>query len=76
MFKIIIIAPDYEAILRVRRRDCAPSVELLRRFRLTCIPALLVQRRLRWFGHSARRPVVDAGSTRPGRMPTHVQVSK
>ncbi len=57
MFKIIIIAPDYEAILRVRRRDCAPSVELLRRLLLTCLPALLVQRRLRWFGHAARRPV-------------------
>ncbi len=41
-------------ILRVRRRDCVPSVELRRRLSLTCI--LLVQRRLRWFGHAARRP--------------------
>ncbi len=43
-------------ILRVRRRDCVPSVELCRRLCLTSIPALLVQRRLRWFGHAARRP--------------------
>ncbi len=43
-------------ILRVRRRDCVPSVELRRRLCLTRIPALLVQRRLRWFGHAARRP--------------------
>ncbi len=43
-------------ILRVRPRDCVPSVELRRRLFLTCIPALLVQRRLRWFGHAARRP--------------------
>ncbi len=43
-------------ILRVRRRDCVPSVKLHRRLCLTSIPALLVQRRLRWFGHAARRP--------------------
>ncbi len=43
-------------ILRVRRRDCVPSVELRRRLSLTSIPALLVQKRLRWFGHAARRP--------------------
>ncbi len=43
-------------ILRVRRRDCVPSVELRRRLCLTSIAALLVQRRLRWFGHAARRP--------------------
>ncbi len=43
-------------ILRVRRRDCVPSVELRRRLSLTGIPALLVQRRLRRFGHAARRP--------------------
>ncbi len=42
-------------ILGVRRRDCVSSVELRRRFRLTGISALLVQRRLRWFGHAARR---------------------
>ncbi len=42
-------------ILRVRRRDCVPSVELRHRLCLTSIPALLVQRRLRWFGHCARR---------------------
>ncbi len=43
-------------ILRERRRDCVPSVELRRRLSLTSIPALLVQRRLPWFGHAARRP--------------------
>ncbi len=43
-------------ILCVRRRDCVPSVELRHRLCLTSIPALLVQRRLRWFGHAARRP--------------------
>ncbi len=43
-------------ILRVRRRVCVSSVELRRRLSLTSIPALLVQRRLRWFGHAARRP--------------------
>ncbi len=43
-------------ILRVRHRDCVPSVELRRRLCLTSIPALLVQRRLRWFGHAARHP--------------------
>ncbi len=43
-------------ILRIRRRDCVPFVKLRRRLCLTRIPALLVQRRLRWFGHAARRP--------------------
>ncbi len=43
-------------ILRVRRRDCVPSVELRRRLCLTSTPTLLMQRRLRWFGHAARRP--------------------
>ncbi len=40
-------------ILRRRRRDCAPSVVLRR---LTCMPKLLVQRGLLWFGHATRRP--------------------
>ncbi len=43
-------------ILRVRRRDCVPSVELRHRLCQTSIPALLVQRRFRWCGHAARRP--------------------
>ncbi len=43
-------------ILRLRRRDCVPSVELRRRMCLTSKAALLVQRRLRWFGHAARLP--------------------
>ncbi len=43
-------------ILRVRRRDFVQSEELRRRLRLASISALLVPRRLRWFGHPARRP--------------------
>ncbi len=43
-------------ILRVRRRDGVPSVDLRRRLCLTSIPTLLVKRRLHWFGHAARRP--------------------
>ncbi len=43
-------------ILRVRHRNCVPSVELCRGLCLTSISALLVQRRLRWFGHAARHP--------------------
>ncbi len=43
-------------ILRVRRRDCIPLVELRRRPCPASIPALFVQRRLRWFGHAAKRP--------------------
>ncbi len=43
-------------ILHVRRRDCVPSVELRRRLCLANKPELLVQRKLRWFGHAARRP--------------------
>ncbi len=42
-------------ILRVRHIDCVPSMELRRRLCLTSIPALLVQRRLRWFGHVPHR---------------------
>ncbi len=48
-------------ILHVRHWDCGPSVELRHRLYLTSIPALLVQRRLRWFGHAARW--ADQGST-------------
>ncbi len=59
-------------ILTVRRRDCVPSVELRRRLCLTSIPALLVQRRLRWFGYAARRPegelIKDLLLTTPPRM--------
>ncbi len=43
-------------ILRVRHIDCVSSVELHRRLCLTGLPALLVQRRPRWFGHAASRP--------------------
>ncbi len=34
-------------------------MELRRRLCLTSIPALLVQRKLHWFGHAARRPEVE-----------------
>ncbi len=43
-------------ILHVRGRDCVPSVKLLRRLSFASIMARLVQIRLRWFGHAARRP--------------------
>ncbi len=46
-------------ILHVRGGDCVPSVELRRRLHLTSMPAQLVQRRLRWFGHTVRRPVCE-----------------
>ncbi len=42
-------------ILRARRRDCVPSVEMRRHLCITSKPALLVQRRLHWFGNAARR---------------------
>ncbi len=43
-------------ILRVRRRDGVPSMELRRSLCLTSMPARLVQRSLPWFGHAARSP--------------------
>ncbi len=46
-------------ILHVRRRDCVPSVTLCRHLRLTSKPALFVQRRLRWFGHAAKRTEIE-----------------
>ncbi len=45
-------------ILRVRCRGCVPSVELRRHLCLKNIPVLLVQRRLRWFGHD--RELINA----------------
>ncbi len=53
---------DNESIHRIqhaKRRDWVPKVELRRRLCLASTPALLVQRRLRWFGHAARRPEVE-----------------
>ncbi len=41
-------------ILHMRSRDWVPWVELWRRLCLTRTPVLVVQRRLRWFGHAAR----------------------
>ncbi len=46
----------YATNLGNRDRDCVPSVELCHRLCLTSLPALHVQRRLRRFGHAARRP--------------------
>ncbi len=43
-------------ILRVRRGNCAPSVDRRLRLGLTSNLALLVQRRLCLFGHAAIRP--------------------
>ncbi len=47
---------DIDSIRRIRRRDRVPFVELRHHLRLTSAPILLMQRRLRWFGHAARRP--------------------
>ncbi len=47
---------DNGSILHVMRRDCATLMKLRRSLCLTSILALLLQRRLRWFGHDARRP--------------------
>ncbi len=52
----VFVNDSIRRILSVRRRDCMPSVELRRRLCLTRIPALLVQRRPRWFGHAVRPP--------------------
>ncbi len=40
----------------VRRRNCVPSVDRRLRHCLVSILALLVQRRLRWFGHAVINP--------------------
>ncbi len=42
-------------IERCNRRDRVPCAVLRKRLRLPTLPALLLQRRLRWFGHAARR---------------------
>ena len=43
-------------ILRVRRIDHVPVITLRRTCHLISVPSLLLQRRLRWFGHVSRRP--------------------
>ncbi len=43
-------------IPHVRCRHCVSTAELRRRLRLTSILAQLIQGKLRWFGHVARRP--------------------
>ncbi len=47
--------------------DCVPSVELRHRLCLTSIPALLVQRRLRWFGRSEGELIKDLLHPTPPR---------
>ncbi len=60
-------------ILRVRRRGCVPSVELRHRLYLTRIPALLVQRRLHWFGHAATTIKADLEPISGPRVLGHVR---
>ncbi len=67
--KMMLVVLDNGSIRRMpyaRRRDCASTVELQRRLRLTSISPQLVQRRLLRFWHGARRPeaslVVKASS--------------
>ncbi len=43
-------------ILGYRRQDRIPCVALRHRLHLRALPPVLLQRRLRWFGHAARRP--------------------
>ncbi len=42
-------------IERCDRRDRVPRAVLRQRLQLPTLPALLLQHRLRWFGHAARR---------------------
>ncbi len=53
---VVFVNDSTRRILRLGRRGCVPSMELRRRLCLTRMPALLVQRRLRWFGQADRRP--------------------
>ena len=45
------------SILHYRRLDRVPTATLRQRLSLRPLPSVLLQRRLRWFGHAARRPV-------------------
>ncbi len=42
-------------LLRCCRRDRVPCASLLQRCSLHALPSVLLQRRLRWFGHASRR---------------------
>ncbi len=51
---------DNDCLRRIigrRRRDRVPCDVLRHQFHLRALPPTLSQRRLRWFGHAARRPV-------------------
>ncbi len=61
----------FHRILHVRHRDCVPSVKLRRRLHLTIMLAQLVQRRLRWFVHAARRPEGELIKDLPLPTPPH-----
>ncbi len=54
---------DIRCILRLRGTDCVPFVELRRHLSLTSTSAMLLQRRLRWFGQAEMRPEVSASFT-------------
>ena len=43
-------------VLRCRRIDRVPTTTLCRHLNLRPLPPVLLQRRLRWFGYTARRP--------------------
>ncbi len=47
-------------ILRCRRQDRIPCVALRHRLHLRDLPPVLLQRRLRWLGHAARRPADES----------------
>ncbi len=61
--------------LHVRPRDCVSSVELLQRFCLTSFPALLMQRRLLWFGQTSWRSTKDMGNHDQGRPGTALRTT-
>ncbi len=52
----VFVNDSIHRILHIRRRDCVPAMEQRHHLCLTSIPALFVQRRLRWFGYAVRRP--------------------
>ncbi len=53
---ILLVRPDQLALDECRYNYKYRTAELRRRLRFTSIPTQLIQRRLRWFSHAARRP--------------------